>query len=111
MIEGLPRDSHYSEALALDTELARMNNGQAPAAEPRPAMRDWSPEVELLAAIFDRMNAFIQTQSEKNLRLKPWPTPLTAKELLRREERKRNRSRLMQLVAEGKARAEQQRKG
>lgn len=102
MADGLPRHSHYGEALALDTELARMQNGKQ--ADARPSMREWSPEVELLAAIFDRMNAFIQTQSEKNLRLKPWPTPITAKELLRQSERKRHRARLMRLVEEAKAR-------
>ena len=109
VIDGLPRNSHYGEALAMDTELAKMQQGQGDSKRtPRPPMRDWSPEVEVLAAIFDRMNAFIQTQSEKNLRLKPWPLPLTAKELVKQEKSRQQRTRLERLIAEGKQRAQQQ---
>ena len=108
VVDGLPRNSHYGEALALDKELARRMEDGDGKRQPRPPMRDWSPEVEVLAAIFDRMNAFIQTQSEKNLRLKPWPVPLTARELVKGEQRKRTRARLEQLIAEGKERAQQQ---
>lgn len=73
--------------------------------EVRPAMREWSPEVELLAAIFDRLNGVIQIQSEKKLNLKPWPSPMTARDVLKDRERRRNRARLSDLIAEAQRRA------
>ncbi len=107
VIEGLPRHSAYGEALALDESLVDPASASArPSAEQaRPSVREWSPEVELLAAIFDRLNGVIQIQSEKNLRLKPWPSPLTAAEVLRQRERRNNRRRLAELVAEAQERA------
>lgn len=74
----------------------------------RPSMREWSPEVELLAAIFDRLNGVIQIQSEKNLRLKPWPAPKTARDVLRQRERRKTRERLTQIVEEARARGRAQ---
>jgi hypothetical protein len=60
--------------------------------------------VELLAAIFDRMNAFIQTQAEKDLRLKPWPSPVTAAEVVKAEQRKQRHARMGQLITEAQRR-------
>lgn len=71
-------------------------------------MREWSPEVELLAAIFDRLNGVIQIQSEKNLHLKPWPNPITAAEVLRQRTRRTKRARLTQLVEDAQRRAGEQ---
>ena len=68
-------------------------------------MREWSPEVELLAAIYDRLSSVIQIQSEKDLKLKPWPSPQTAAEILKQYRRQQNRSRLETLIADAKARA------
>jgi len=78
VIDHLGRDTHYGEAIALDKSLVD------PDAKPvagRPSMREWSPVVELLAAIYDRLNGVIQIQSEKDLRLKPWPSPVLAADL------------------------------
>lgn len=80
---------------------------ETPKATPRPSMREWSPEVELLAAIFDRLSGVIQIQSEKNLKLKPWPSPLTAAEILKQYRRQKNRSRLETLIADAKRRAQE----
>lgn len=107
MVHGLPRNSAYGEALALDKDLVDPAS-ESKQEQARPSMREWSAEVELLAAIFDRMNAFIQTQSEKDLRLKPWPSPLTAAEVIRQYDRRQKRSRLEALVAEAQQRARQQ---
>lgn len=108
VVSGLPRNSAYGEALALDESLVdtstsarRTSRGEQ---EP-PSMREWSPEVELLAAIFDRLNGVIQIQTEKNLRLKPWPVPLTAAEVLRQRTRRQNRQRLTELIADAQERA------
>lgn len=78
VIDCLGRDTHYGEAIALDESLVDREQARAPAGRPR--MREWSPEVELLAAIYDRLSALIQIQSEKSLNLKPWPSPMTAAE-------------------------------
>lgn len=112
VIDGLPRHSAYGEALALDESLVDPASARrAPRGDdmPRPSVREWSPEVELLAAIFDRLNGVIQIQSEKNLRLKPWPSPVTAAEVLRQRERRKNRQRLTGLVAEAQERARRRR--
>lgn len=105
VIEGLPRNSAYGESLALDETLVDPAGDRRKTEEmPRPSVREWSPEVELLAAIFDRLNGVIQIQSEKNLRLKPWPSPVTAAEVLRNRERRNRRKRLDELIAEAKER-------
>lgn len=107
MIEHLPRNSAYAEALALDQSLLdrleRPTRGKRE--QPRPKVREWSAEVELLAAIFDRLNGVIQIQSKKNLHLKPWPRPITAAEVMRAYKRRQTRSRLEQLVADAQRQA------
>ena len=108
VIEGLPRNSAYGEALALDETIVEPASARRDAPDPRPSVREWSPEVELLAAIFDRLNGVIQIQSEKNLRLKPWPSPLTAAEVLRMRERRQRRKRLDELIAEARERGRRQ---
>ena len=92
--------------MALDESLVG-DPDDKPQGTSRPSMREWSPEVELLAAIFDRLSSLIQVQSEKDLKLKPWPSPLTAVEILKQYKRQQNRSRLETLIAEAKRRAAQ----
>lgn len=94
----------------MDESLIDPDAPKKSASDARPSMREWSPEVELLAAIFDRMNSFIQTQSEKKLRLKPWPSPYTAADVLRDREKRKSRARLTKLVADAQERARNARK-
>lgn len=108
MIDGLPRHSHYGEAIAMDKALVDPQQQDRPGSQPRPSMREWSPEVELLAAVFNRMNSFVQTQAEKDLKLKPWPTPLTAAELVTAEQRRQRRARLTERITEAQQRYREQ---
>lgn len=101
IVDHLPRNSAYGEACALDEALV---DPDAPPERRRPSMREWSPEVELLAAIFDRLNNVVQVQSSKDLRLKPWPSPVTAADMLRERERRNRRARLTRLIANAKRR-------
>lgn len=103
VIDGLPRNSHYGEAIAMDESLVDPKAAKEDK-DARPSMREWSPEYELLAANYDRLNALIQIQSSKKLNLKPWPSPMTAAELVKQQRRKANRARLQRLVVEAQAR-------
>lgn len=105
VIDGLPQHSHYGEAVAMDRSLVDPN---AKPVQPRPAMREWTPIVELLAAMYGRMNDFVQTQATKDLKLKPWPTPITAHDLVRAEERKRRRALMERRIAEAQQRYREQ---
>lgn len=102
VIDGLPRNSHYGEAIAMDESLVEPEAGKGEA--PRPTMREWSPLYELCVGLYDRLNALIQIQSQKKLNLKPWPGPMTAAELVKQQRRKQNRARLQRLVVEAQAR-------
>lgn len=102
MVDHLPRNTAYGEAIALDESL--VDPDTAPTGTARPSMREWSPEVELLAAIFDRLSSLIQVQADKDLKLKPWPAPVTAAEILKQYRRQQNRSRLETLIADAKRR-------
>ena len=94
VIDGLPRDSAFGEALALDEEIAAAASGKADA---RPSVREWTPEVELLAAIHDRLIDVVQVQMDKKYQADQWPRPLTAAEMLRRKESRRRRARVREL--------------
>lgn len=61
LIDQLPRDSHYVEAQLDDEELAAlMLTLPAPAASRR--MSEWTPEVEALAVVIDRLTEVIAVQ-------------------------------------------------
>ena len=81
LVDHLPRDSAYGDAVANDEELAEMVGGGDDAAY-APAVGEWSNEVELLAAVYDRVGDLIATtiavHGEKPPKVKPWPRPLTA---------------------------------
>lgn len=97
MLDGLPRDSHYGNAVATDLEVAESLAGRQSSREYRPSLTEWSPETELLAAILDRLADVVQVQSEEKLDYKPWPRPQTAAEILQARERARRRARVREL--------------
>jgi hypothetical protein len=83
LIDRLPRNSAYVEALAEDDELAQQLSSQ-----PRPNVRsvrrmtEWSVEVELLSVVADRLAELAQvvatSRGAKRTRVAPMPRPLTA---------------------------------
>lgn len=90
LIDHLPRDSFFSEAVAQDEDHARMllahpsSRGSTAYAPP---LSTWSPEVELLTSILDAVQtAGIMSANVQGAKLpapKPAPRPRTAVERLR----------------------------
>lgn len=95
LIDNLPRSSAFDEALAQDDSLVDLD---AKPHKYRPSVRDNTAEYELLAAIELRLKQLIQAQASKDLRLEPWPTPLTARERVERQQRLRDRDRVASRV-------------
>lgn len=89
LIDHLPRTSAFSHAQSQDDELAE----QAPEsdAEPGVPLTEWSPEVEALAVVVDRLadvaNAVIASQGGKPTRVQPYPRPVTAFDRVRAKRR------------------------
>lgn len=81
LIDHLPRSSHYAEALLSDEDYA-----EAVADLPRPRaevpVHEWTPELEALAAIVDRLadvaNTVIASAGGKPGRVERYPRPVTA---------------------------------
>jgi hypothetical protein len=86
------------EAVSLDEELAEQvinNPDPAPRGDPM-RMREWSPELEILTAMADRLGDVIQAviaaQGGKPPKIKPMPRPKTAVEKLRDPRRQHRRT-------------------
>lgn len=83
LIDHLPRDSFYREALATDEEIAELwADQELPKFEQR--FSESSPVVELLRGIYNRLglaiNATVVTSGHGNkpLNLDSWPQPVSA---------------------------------
>lgn len=95
IIDRLPRDSAYIEALTEDEQLAeqllRRQTGQPAAAKPRRRMSDWSPTVEMLTAILDRLGELTQAVAAlggaKPRQVPRAPYPVTAADRVRNRKR------------------------
>lgn len=91
MIDGLPANSYYVEAQLNDEEIAGLV-AKAPPRPPRRRMAEWSPEVDALAAMVDRLSELILVQlrraGTKNVpAFKPYLRPTTAVDRLRDQQR------------------------
>lgn len=85
VIDHLPSTSHFIAAVADDDELAE--NSPPPRSGP-PALRDWTPEVQYLVALYDRLGELIATVASANSTKrvkppKPYPRPVTAYDRVR----------------------------
>jgi transposase len=105
MIDRLPRDSAYFEALTDDEELAVQIAATAPEPNKRPAhrrMTDWSPTVEVLTAILDRLAELTQTVAAlggaKPRKVPRAPHPVTAMERVRNRRRQQKHESLVSRV-------------
>lgn len=93
LIDHLPRTSAYQEALADDDELAApyVDDDVPPA---KPSMREFGPDVELLAAMYDRLGEVIQavigSAGGKPPNIQRTPRPETAIDRARRKARDSN---------------------
>lgn len=92
LIDNLSRTSAYSQAVADDEELADQFPDTSDERPSPPPLRDWSPEVELLAAMVDRLAEVVNTQiaaaGGKPSRVQPWPRPVLAIDRVRARRRR-----------------------
>lgn len=109
LIDHLPRNSHYAEAVVNDEEMAELQAADIdPSEKPKeqpPPLREWSIEAELLARIADRVgvevDATIASAGGKPIRMGPVMRPETAIDRKVREARERNRIKIHEsLVAQ-----------
>jgi hypothetical protein len=93
IIDHLPRDSAYVEALTDDEELAErmLARPEQPAVKSLRRMSEFSAEVEVLSVIADRIAEQTQviaaTKGAKPHKVKPMPRPRTAMEKVRKRRR------------------------
>lgn len=107
LIDHLPRNSYYVEAMADDEELAEM----ALSAPERldvptgPRVSQWSLEAEIIAAAVDRLGEMfavtIVSNGGKPPRLTPYPRPVTATERVRSRLRRERHASLVSRVLRG----------
>lgn len=91
VIEQLPRTSAYAQAMATDDKLAHEMASLPDAggkAKWRRSYRDYSPEVEMLSALFDRVGELIRvtagTRGARSKSPQPAPRPIPAIERIKR---------------------------
>lgn len=85
LIDHLPRHSRLSAAMADDDELAELMEG-TPVAEKPPPLTEWTPEVDALAKIADRLGALIETVTTAlggTAKVPPLSRPETARDRLK----------------------------
>lgn len=108
IIDRLPRDSAYVEAISEDDALAdAMISSEQPTDQPVRRLSDWSAEVELLTALVDRVSELIQVIVAVN-GAKPSapptaPRPVTAFDRARDRARQRRHQSLVARVLPHKA--------
>ncbi len=107
IIDQLPRDSAFAEALSNDEGLAEalLKMPQRPGLPTR-RMREWSAEVELLSALVDRTAELIQavaaTKGAKPKQVRWMPRPVTAIQRLRARARKAKHNSLVARLLPGR---------
>lgn len=81
LVDHLPRTSAYSQAVSQDDELAEDVADHA-SARRQVALTEWSPEVEALAVVVDRLadvaNTIIGVAGGHPSRVPRYPRPVTA---------------------------------
>jgi len=111
ILEYLPRTSAYAQALATDEELAEQV-AEMPETDDRPAAwtrshRDYTPEVEMLTAVYDRLGELIRvTAAMRGARGKPpplGPRPVHAFEKYRKQKLRRNHDQLVSRLITNKS--------
>ncbi len=108
IIDRLPRHSAFAESLADDDELATVL-ARMPQRDGVPSrrMREWSPEVELLSVLGDRIAELIQavgaTKGAKPRQVRALPRPVTAMQRRRAAARKDKHKSLVARLLPGRS--------
>lgn len=91
LIDHLPRTSAYQQAVADDDELADSVGDLGGGGTPSIPLAEFSPEVEALAMVVDRLGEVAATilavNNQKPKKLKPYPRPVTAFDRVRARRR------------------------
>jgi hypothetical protein len=99
LIDHLPRDTAYVDAVADDELVAEAMADQPDPPVRAPRMATWSPEVELLTALLDRVAELIHvvamTAGAKPGRRTPAPRPVTALDRVRQRRRETQHQRVV----------------
>lgn len=108
LIDGLPRNSAFVEAVANDEQAAQQLLQQQPeASAPGVRLSEWSPEREILADVVDRLGNVIQAviaaAGTKPQRMAPAARPVTAVMRLRKQRRVEQHQRLVARVLPSRA--------
>lgn len=108
VIDHLPRDSAYVEALTNDDAFAEAVLAQdIPAGKPTRRMADWSPTVELMSSILDRLGEVVQAVAAlggaKPRKIAAAPRPVTARDRVAHRRRMENHRALVARVLPGRA--------
>jgi hypothetical protein len=113
LIDELPRTSRFRELIAQDEELARIQAEadwaarktakKDPVRESALPLREWSPEVDMLAGVFDRLGGVISSlyasRGIKNApKFKPLKRPETAYERLMRRFSEQEKQRIHESI-------------
>jgi hypothetical protein len=102
-LEHLPVTSAYHTAIAEDEDLAE-ELARLPEQTARPPrLREFSPEVQVLAEVRDLLATLINVQiaraGKKPSKVKPYPRPVSAVERIRQQQRyQRHKSLVAQLI-------------
>ena len=89
LIDHLPRGTAFAEAVAEDDELAAQHGFDGgDKRRAAPPVSEFTPDVELLAALYDRIGVLIGwvaagAGAKKPPKAQPWPRPVTAIERAR----------------------------
>lgn len=90
IIDQLPRNSHYVEAQLDDDDLAAQL-ATLPEGQPVRRISEWTPELETLAAVADRLvdvlNVLLKVNGGNATELRPQPRPTTALSRVRAHQR------------------------
>lgn len=107
LIDHLPSHSAFSEAQALDEELAERYADSEPDVTHRPRITEWSATEQLLAAVFDRLGEVVAATIASGGNKPPkmpdgWPRPETAAERVLRRRQHQEYDDLLDLVEASK---------
>ncbi|WP_431881817.1 hypothetical protein [Micromonospora chalcea] len=110
VVDHLPRNSAYMQALTDDEDWARAILARPDPDEPAPPsvrLADWSPELEMLTNLYDRLGELVRvvamTGGGKPARPKPAPRPRTAIDRIRARQRKAKHARVVRAMLPHKA--------
>jgi hypothetical protein len=99
LIDHLPRHSFFIEAVSQDEELAEALAQSAPEEDPEERLSIWTPERELLAAVYDRLGSVIAALVAVNgghpPDIIPFPRPVSAAQRARIKSRREDHARLV----------------